>query len=534
MPYQFFKDEQYFIALDGGQTGLNQEAIAKLSGVHQTTIGRLVNNVRQTLSNYEPLQCFYKKTESQYLLDVFGHQNLFDSNYAFGIIAYYAEIERNSEAIKSLVSIGRIGLRAYIQHVTGFQVHLGGQTDLDSLHDRLDITAEMLRRTDHKVANLEYFRDHISDIWQHLLEFKDGKSYYQDLAVLPPQVQRNAFKYINNLKDIFWTIYKIRRDCGVSSLDQLSKDRIEIVNKTLPAALTTTRGVPGRGCDLKTWQWDKLFSLDFNMLYEETLVSTDKQGVSKFGRRKDISKIVCATAKENRLIKDEPLINTMVDRFKADYPERLDLFEINTYRSQNNLEEAYLLERLAQSDVEKGKLLERDYPRFDASYKLRHQMRTFVGLLRQFYSSEKQLYCCICAFSSWAKMIVDVAPANSLPFMPTRYLPPDQELYIHEQYRGLPYLERHHFYYPQVFDAILDAEKMLKVLADKYHIPYKNRLLMLKLFERCQLKGSHKDYRAFHNDLSAMDDCKPVIDKWCANELKSKDCFDSDFESLTR
>lgn len=189
MPYQFFKDEQYFIALDGGQTGLNQEAIAKLSGVHQTTVGRLVSNSRQRLSDYEPLQCFYKKTESQYLLDVFGHQNLFDSNYAFGIIAYYAEIEKNSEAIKSLVSIGHIGLRAYIQHVTGFQVHLGGQTDLDSLHDRLDITAEMLRRTDHKVANLEYFRDHISDIWQHLLEFKDGKSYYQDLAVLPPQVQ---------------------------------------------------------------------------------------------------------------------------------------------------------------------------------------------------------------------------------------------------------------------------------------------------------------------------------------------------------
>lgn len=534
MSYQFSKDDQFFIALDGGQTGLNQAAIAKLSGVHQTTVGRLVSDCRQTLSDYEPLQCFYKKHECDYLMESLGHQNLFNSNYAFGIIAYYAEKEKNAEAISSLVAVGHIGLRAYIQHVTGFQIHLGGQNDLDSLHDRLDIAKEMLRRTDHKLANLEYFKENISDIWQHLLEFRDGKSYYQDLAVLPPQVQRNAFKHINNLKEIFWTIYKIRRDCGVSSLDQLSKDRIEIVNQTLPAALTTTRGVPGRGCDLKTWQWDKLFSLDFNMLYEETLISSDKQGVSKFGKRKDISKIKCATARENRLVSDEPAIAKMVDRFKADYPEKLDLFEINTYRSQNNLDEAYLLERLAQSDTEKGKLLERDFPRFNASFDLRRTLLQSIAWFKLIDSMDRQLVVILNAFRCWAQTLVDVAPPKSLLYAPARSLPPDQDLFIHEQYRGLAYLERHHFYYPQVYDAIKEGEAVLATMAKKYNIPYNNRFLMLKLYEKCQLKGSHQDFRPFNKDAGDMNDCKPLIAKWFPDAHESKECYESDYVSILK
>ena len=534
--YQFSKDDQYFLALESGQTGINLSAIAKLSGVDHKTVSRLIAKSTANLSDYEPLHCFYKKSEVDYLINYANSawQSVFHSNYAFSLVAYFASVVKNPEAIDSLVAVGHIGLRAYIQHVTGFQVHLGGQTDLDSLHDRLDITNEMLRRTDHKVANLEYFRDNISEIWSHLLEFKDGKSYYQDLSVLPPQVQRNAFKHINNLKEIFWVIYKIRRDCGVSSLDQLSKDRIEVVNTTLPAALTTTRGVPGKGCDLKTWQWDKLFSLDFNMQYEESLLATDKQGVSKFGRRKDISKLVCAKARENQLVSDEPTIVALVDRFKADYPDKLDLFEINTYRSQNNLNEVYLLERLAQSDTVKGKLLERDHPRFEASFALRRETLQFIGIAKQFYTGKRELHCCLGAFLHWAKMLVDVIPANSLPFAPARYLPPDQELYIHEQYRGLPHLERHHFYYPQVYDAIQESEKILKLISDKHNIPYKNRFLMLKLYENSALKGSHKDHREWHKDVGDMGDCVPLIAKWFPDAHKSKECFDPDFVSILR
>lgn len=477
-------DNQCFISLENGTCGMNQKAIAQLSGISEFKLTRLIQKAISTKSSNPFLQILYCASESSYLVDLpFFNHKIWKSEYAYNVICYAATELKNDVAIETLTRLGQIGLRTFIQDLTGFQLHKGSDADLKTLHDILGIKEEMLRRTDHKIANLEYFRDNISNIWKLLFEFRGGVSYYKDLSVLPPQVQRNAFKAINLLKELFRSIQRLRNDFEVASLDQLSKDRIAIVSKTLPSVLRSTMVLPGEGLLIKEWQWDNLFSLDFHTLYDETKVSEDKDGVSTFGRRKDITKLAIMIAQENRAVLEEEILSTIVKKSLKQFitkPQIVSDFYDTAYA--NNVSEDIVINRVKQSLPDIAEEFTKAFTGCKESKSI------LVSLSRNLQQLEEDLL-----DTTDCRLIFVYESANAIQrtferiFGSERFnghyaLEDETHLYVFKDKLSHTQFKREHFFYPQLFDFIHNWEhNIVPRLEKEIGLPWSNKLKMSSL-----------------------------------------------------
>jgi hypothetical protein len=487
-------DNQCFISLNNGTCGMNQKAIAKLSGIANFNLTRLIQNSIATKSDNSFLQDLYCASESTYLVDLqaFNHK-IWKSEYAYNLICYAATELKNDAAIETLTRLGQIGLRTFIQDLTGFQVHKGSDDDLKALHDILGIKEEMIRRIDHKVANMEYFQKNISNIWQVLFEFRRGTSYYRDLAVLPPQVQKNAFRAINVLKELFMSIQRLRNDFEVISLDQLSKERISMVSKTLPAALRSTKVLPGEGVPLKQWQWDDLFSLDFHTLYDETKVSEDKDGVSTFGRRKDLTKLSIQIAQEDRAAQEEEILSTIVKKsLKSFKKEPQMVSELFITARANYVGEERVLARVAQSIPE---ILEDFTIAYKGCEESRARLNTINYYLRQLDedladTTEDELDLILQTVNLIDSEMETVFGEDRYHEFPQPYHDDSARHYVFANALKLTQFRRYHFYYPELFDCCYRWEhEILPNLEKSLGLPWKNTDKMSSLNSY-----AHKNY----------------------------------------
>jgi hypothetical protein len=487
-------DQQCFVSWEDGACGMNQKAIAILSGFVEGTLSKLVQKSIAQKSENKYLEPLYCCSKSDYIVDLsYYNHKVWKSEFAYNIICYAATELKNTEAIETLTHLGQIGLRAFIQDLTGFQLTKGSDEDLKALHDILGLKEEMIRRIDHKVANMEFFRDNISDIWNVLFEFRRGVSYYKDLSVLPPQVQRNAFKAINVLKDLFRSIQQLRNDFEVASLDQLSKDRIAMVSKILPAALRSTKSLPGSGLLLKEWQWDSLFSLDFQTLFDETQVKEDKDGVSTFGRRKDITKLAVMCAKENRLASEEEILSSIVKASLKDLKKNphaiAEMFKI---ADANYVVTNDVIERLKASIPEQADTITKIY---EGCYESRARINHLNNYFRQLEedlvdTTEDRLYLILQSVELIDDEMERICGEDRFHGFPQPYHDDSARDYVFEDALSLKQFKKCHFYHPDLFDWVYRWEhEILPRLEKECGLPWRNTLKM------SSLKGfAHKKY----------------------------------------
>jgi hypothetical protein len=386
----------------------------------------------------------------------------------------------------------------------------------------------MARRKDHKIANMEYFRDNISNIWKYLFEIRGSVSYYRDLAILPPQVQKNVFRAIHLLKDCFWSIQRLRNDFEVESLDQLSKDRIEMVSKTLPKVLNS-RKLTGEGLTVKQWQWDDLFSIDFDTVYDETKKGEDKLGFSTFGRRKDLTALAVQNAKENCCVAEEEILSDAVKRLIKEFEINPQVVsEIFDVAYANYVSKESLIERVTSSLPEIAEKFTKVYKNCDESRGLMVELKSYID--RLYHEDipapiEDRLPLLIMDL----EFIFDLMERafGSLRYNGCQAYEDSTHKYVIEEHLHLKQFEKKHFYYIPLYNCIYNLEhEILPSFERDYGLPWRHtyKMVLAGKYKRQGLLDGQTRFDAvieplylsedpYHHGLTDEDYALPIITK---------------------
>ncbi|ALY07536.1 hypothetical protein 2AV2_84 [Nodularia phage vB_NpeS-2AV2] len=346
MSFIFESNDQVFISLDTGVSGMNQTAIARMSGVSQQAVSSLINNAMQNKSNFSELFNLFGKKESDLVICDHQYQKVYNSIVCHAVISYYAS-EKRPEAIKALISLGRIGITAFIQDLTKFKMHQGSDADIEALQRQIDVLKEIKRRQEHKIDSLEFYvTNQASPLLQDLTKIMGSAEYFNDLSVLAPQIQRNVFKAMYMIKNAFWFIYKARKDTGVESLLQLSRDKIKAVVASAPADIIAKKGLPGKGHIVKDKEWSDLFQMDFDYLYEQTELYQSRDRFTVFGERRDLIDINDSIRRDKEELEHERIIYRLCKSIVAGYPQDFKVRDIFAVMLEHRIISTQVTDRL--------------------------------------------------------------------------------------------------------------------------------------------------------------------------------------------
>ncbi|MEA5603724.1 hypothetical protein [Nostoc sp. UHCC 0252] len=126
---------EFYTDKSTGESGMSVSGLARVCGVNKSSISRLIDSLLHSAPS-ECLQAFVGKDLT--LLRSSSPKVIKDLVCA-AVIAHYA-MQGNSEAIKYLVATSAIGIRVYIQGITGY-------TSADKKHQQLRASTIITRRT---------------------------------------------------------------------------------------------------------------------------------------------------------------------------------------------------------------------------------------------------------------------------------------------------------------------------------------------------------------------------------------------------
>ena len=145
---------EFYVSSDGHYTGMSQSGLARLCGVEESTIRRLIAKLGSAQVNTKTLESLTGK-ESWTRTSSPNQAEVIPSKVCSGIIAYYAfeSKAKNDIAKYSLAKFSTIGIDKWIKEITGYAEKSEELLLLDSIKEVLKEVKE-LKQTTVKYENI--------------------------------------------------------------------------------------------------------------------------------------------------------------------------------------------------------------------------------------------------------------------------------------------------------------------------------------------------------------------------------------------